>query len=84
MDINLVELIAEEQESCECKWGNVVLGHACYCHNDKSPYRKCPQWSIKEPYSECGYYAKNEDYVPTQPKPREETIQTEKYGTQKA
>lgn len=43
---NLVELAADggEQVQAPCKWGNVVVGHACYCHNDawtEGP-RKCP------------------------------------------
>lgn len=44
--INLVELCAdaEEQQDSPCKWGNIVVGHACYCHNDswKEGPRKCP------------------------------------------
>lgn len=41
---NLVELVAEEQTRAPCKWGNIVPGHACYCHNDawKEGPRKCP------------------------------------------
>ena len=42
MSINLVEWMAEEdeQESSPCAFGNVVKGHACYCHHDDGP-RKC-------------------------------------------
>jgi hypothetical protein len=45
--MNIVELAADpdEQMAAPCKWGNIVVGHACYCHND-SPLmpRKCPVW----------------------------------------
>ena len=58
---NIVELIAEEQEPCDCLYGNVVVGHACYCHSDKSPYRKCPQWRFGKPYQECKYYKKRDE-----------------------
>lgn len=56
--MNLVELISEdnEQEPSPCHWGNIVIGHACYCHNKKSPYRKCPQWRNQEPFGECKYF----------------------------
>ena len=55
---NLVEFIADddEQEQSPCLYGNIVKGHACYCHNGKSPYRKCPQWRNDEPYEECEFY----------------------------
>lgn len=43
--INLVEMIADESEPAPCKWGNIVPGHACYCHNDDATYRKCPIWN---------------------------------------
>jgi len=41
---NLVEMCADEQKPAPCKWGNVVVGHACYCHNDEwtDGPRKCP------------------------------------------
>lgn len=42
---NLVELIADdEQRPAPCAWGNIVVGHACYCHNDEwsEGPRKCP------------------------------------------
>jgi len=53
--INLVELIADEQEQASCKFGNIVKGHACYCHHPKA-WRKCPQWSMGEPYEDCKFY----------------------------
>lgn len=61
--INLVELCAdqEELEDCKCYWGNIVRGHACYCHKEESPYRKCPQYRNDEPYSECVYYKENKE-----------------------
>jgi hypothetical protein len=47
---NIVELAAaaceDEQKVAPCKWGNIVVGHACYCHKDdwaEKP-RKCPIW----------------------------------------
>jgi hypothetical protein len=46
--LNLVELMADEDEClpAPCKWGNIVDGHACYCHKDdwKEGPRKCPIW----------------------------------------
>lgn len=41
--MNLVELIADEQRSAPCRFGNIVEGHACYCHHPHGP-RKCPIW----------------------------------------
>lgn len=44
MRFNIVEAIAselgEEMEQSPCRWGNVVVGHACYCHHQDGP-RKC-------------------------------------------
>lgn len=54
--LNLVESMTEEQEQSPCKYGNIVIGHACYCHNGNSPYRKCPQWSNGEPYDDCVFF----------------------------
>jgi len=43
--INLVELIDDDQEQAPCKYGNIVVHHACYCHNDNdSAPRKCHIW----------------------------------------
>lgn len=44
--MNLVELIADESEMkpSPCAYGNIVGGHACYCHHNQGP-RKCPIWS---------------------------------------
>ena len=57
--MNLVELFAdeEEQKPSPCKYGNIVTGHACYCHHPKA-YRKCPQWRMQSPYKECKFYKK--------------------------
>jgi len=43
--MNLVELMAEDQDQYDspCKYGNIVAGHACYCHHPDS-LRKCPVW----------------------------------------
>jgi hypothetical protein len=41
--MNFVELLAEEQHQSPCKYGNIVDGHACYCHHPDSA-RKCPIW----------------------------------------
>lgn len=45
MTINLVEMFAdgEEQYPSPCVWGNIVRGHACYCHHEDGP-RKCHIW----------------------------------------
>jgi len=45
--INIVEMMAgeDEIEPCPCKFGNIVSGHACYCHSeDAHSPRKCPVW----------------------------------------
>ena len=42
--VNLVELIADEQHPSPCKYGNIVDGHACYCHHPDTGVRKCPIW----------------------------------------
>jgi len=43
--MNLVELIDDNQHDAPCKHGNIVDGHACYCHNeDPDTPRKCPIW----------------------------------------
>lgn len=41
--MNLVEMIADEQRPAPCRFGNIVEGHACYCHHPHGP-RKCPIW----------------------------------------
>ena len=41
--MNIVELIADEQHPSPCRYGNIVDGHACYCHHPNA-YRKCPIW----------------------------------------
>lgn len=43
--INLVEMCSDEQHQSPCANGNIVDGHACYCHmqHDDAP-RKCPIW----------------------------------------
>ena len=41
--MNLVEMIADEQYPSPCKYGNIVRGHACYCHHEMG-LRKCPIW----------------------------------------
>ena len=40
--INFVEFLADEdeQEQSPSKYGNTVIGHACYCHHPDGP-RKC-------------------------------------------
>lgn len=43
--MNLVELFEDDQHPAPCVHGNIVKGHACYCHSpaDDAP-RKCPIW----------------------------------------
>lgn len=43
--MNLVEIATEESSAAPCEHGNIVNGHACYCHaqNAAAP-RKCPIW----------------------------------------
>lgn len=50
-----------EKEPCPCKFGNIVSGHACYCHNEKdSMPRKCPVWR------NCGEWKKT-SWLPESP-----------------
>lgn len=46
--INLVELFADddEQKRSPCEFGNIVIGHACYCHHESGP-RKCGVWRMR-------------------------------------
>ena len=77
--MNLVELIADESETYQspCKFGNIVEGHACYCHSKHSDApRKCPIWRNFGEYDlscwkrgpwdleNCPYFVKAEDYKP--------------------
>lgn len=41
--INIVEMIEDGEFNQSCKHGNLVDGHAVYCHNDKwkEAPRKC-------------------------------------------
>jgi hypothetical protein len=45
--MNLVELCAEddEQKPSPCEFGNIVIGHSCYCHHENGP-RKCHVWRM--------------------------------------
>lgn len=45
--MNLVELCAEddEQKQSPCEFGNIVVGHSCYCHHQNGP-RKCVVWRM--------------------------------------
>ena len=42
---NLVEAIAGDDEhiASPCEFGNIIKGHACYCHHESGP-RKCHVW----------------------------------------
>lgn len=54
--INIVEILAdEESEGTSCKWGNLFVGHACYCHHPDNS-RKCRQYRNNKPYEECELY----------------------------
>ena len=56
---NLVEVFAnaEDMRPAPCRHGNIVEGHACYCHHMDGPY-KCPLWFR---YTEAvEYWNKNE------------------------
>jgi len=66
-DIDLAEFLISGMEydsafDQECKYGHRVGGHAVYCHNDKSPYRKCRfGWysGSENPDHDCLYFKKN-------------------------
>ena len=61
--INLVEL-AEEGEQAPCKHGNIIAGHACYCHSKhKDAPRKCPIWRNGEEWTKvnCELFEENVD-----------------------
>lgn len=45
--MNLVETISDDQSDAPCLHGNIIPGHACYCHHPSSlAPRKCPIWSL--------------------------------------
>lgn len=46
MNDNLVEMIAADDElyPAPCVFGQIVKGHACYCHHPRAHIRKCPIW----------------------------------------
>lgn len=51
--LNIVELVDDEQQQAPCKYGNIVVGHACYCHRDdwEEGPRKCPiyrEWGLSD------------------------------------
>ena len=59
---NLVELMADddEQEPSPCSHGNVVIGHACYCHHPDGP-RKCMlYWGGVEEIKTCEMFQQQE------------------------
>jgi len=60
--LNLVEMVSgeEEQEEAPCKFGNIITDHACYCHNPKSGYGKCPIWRNGEEWNKenCPVFSK--------------------------
>ena len=71
---NLVEMIADEQRDAPCAHGNIVEGHACYCHADtpETP-RKCHIWRYHAEDLQhwrkdsdwdkgCPYFETNPDY----------------------
>lgn len=44
---NVVEALADDDETMQspCKHGNIVINHACYCHNESPDApRKCHVW----------------------------------------
>ena len=65
---NLVELFADESEQAfnqSCKFGNLVEGHAVYCHcdNGKAP-RKCRRtWYTggKRKDEDCEFFEPNDN-----------------------
>lgn len=42
--MEIVEMMADGQHASPCKHGNIVDGHACYCHHPDRA-RKCAVWS---------------------------------------
>ena len=43
--LNLCEMMGDDQHDAPCLYGNIVDGHACYCHSDEPEApRKCPIW----------------------------------------
>ena len=80
---NLVELVAGEQGHAPCIHGNIVKGHACYCHADtpETP-RKCHIWrwhaeDVKfwrkadeiDPDKGCPFFEVNPSYSDIEEKP---------------
>lgn len=49
-----------------CVFGDQCEGHACYCNNEKAPYRKCHRswyYGKKELDSECEFYQPNPHWI---------------------
>ena len=59
--ISLIEMVDGDQKPAPCNHGNIVVGHACYCHHEKMP-RKCHIWRIHAEHSpawnihNCGHF----------------------------
>lgn len=71
--INLVEMFADPDDMSfnqQCKHGNLVSGHAVYCHSDNpEALRKCRcSWytggRVKD--EECPFYEPNLDFIEKQ------------------
>lgn len=70
--INLVEMFTDEEEQSfnqKCKFGNLVDGHAVYCHSDNpNAPRKCRRtWYYGKNEKgmqdeDCPYYEPNPNY----------------------
>lgn len=66
---NLVELFAEDSDQSfnqKCKFGNLVEGHAVYCHStNKNAPRKCRRtWYTGgvEKDEDCPFYEPNPEF----------------------
>ena len=71
---NLVEMMTMGDDDCafdqECVYGNRVGGHAVYCHNEDSPYRKCRfGWYSggDTPDRDCQCFKENPNYKSPNP-----------------
>ncbi len=61
--LNLVEALADDEAMlpAPCRHGNIVEGHACYCHvEDPAAPRKCPIWRHYGAHDASRWHAKGD------------------------
>jgi len=83
--INLVEMIAEpnENQPAPCRHGNIIMGHACYCHNAEAPYRKCPIWRHFGTSDLAEWNTENCEWFQPNKATRQDAPKEQQYGNQR-